>query len=85
MSSLWAPRNIVSLDGLCYEASDSSISQNIFSYLKICSMQYRKNVRVEGKKKKTEYSYSYRINIFIQIYIYLYYMWREWLKIKMIQ
>ena len=29
MDSLWTPRNITSLDGLCYEAIESLISQNI--------------------------------------------------------
>ena len=41
MDSLWTPRNITSLNGWCYEAIDLSISQNIFSYLKIFSMQCR--------------------------------------------
>ena len=56
MDSLWTPRNITSLDGLCYEAIDSSILQNIFSYLKIFSMQCRKNITVE--KKKCIYIYT---------------------------
>ena len=62
MDSLWKPRNITSLDGSCYEAIDSSISQNIFSYLKMFSMQCRKNITVEDNKK--------RMNIanFINIY-----------------
>ena len=34
--------NIASLNGSCYEAIDSSISQNIFSYLKMLGMQCRK-------------------------------------------
>ena len=55
-------QNITSHDGLCYEAIHSSISQNIFSYLKMFSMQCRKNITVEDNKK--------RINItnFINIY-----------------
>ena len=66
VDSLQTPRNATSLDGSCYEAIDSSISQNIFSYLKIRSMQCRKNVTVEDNKK--------RMNIanFIYIYIYIY-------------
>ena len=70
MDSLWTPRNVTPLDvsccGSCYEAIDSSISQNIFSYLKMFSMQCRKNVTVEDNKK--------RMNIanFIYIYIYTY-------------
>ena len=50
--SLWTPRNITPLDGSCYEANDSSISQEIFSYLKMLSMQSRKNIRVEDNKKE---------------------------------
>ena len=37
-------QNITSLDGSCYEAIHSSISQNIFSYLKMFSMSCRKNI-----------------------------------------
>ena len=51
MDSLLTPRNITSLDGSCYEAINSSISQNVFLYLKIISMQYRKNITVEDNKK----------------------------------
>ena len=51
MDSLWALRNITLLDGSCYEAIVSSILQNILSYLKVFSMQYRKNTTVEDKKK----------------------------------
>ena len=51
MDSLWTPRNITSLDGSCYEAIDSSISENIFSCLKMLSMQCRKNNTVEDNKK----------------------------------
>ena len=39
------------IDRPCYEAIDSLISQDIFSYLKMFSMQYRKN-RVEDNKKR---------------------------------
>ena len=46
-------QNITSLDGLSYEAIHSSISQNIFSYLKMFSMQCRKIITVEGNKKRT--------------------------------
>ena len=62
MDSLWTPRNITSLDGLCYKAIDSAISQNIFSYLKMFNMQCRKKITVEDNKK--------RMNIvnFINIY-----------------
>ena len=68
MDSLWTLRNVTPLDvsccGWCYEAIDSSISQNIFSYLKMFSMQCRKNVTVEDNKK--------RMNIANFIYIYIY-------------
>ena len=52
MDSLWALRNIISLDGSYYEAIDSSVSQKIFSYLKMFSMQSRKNTAVDDNKKK---------------------------------
>ena len=44
-------QNITSLDGLSYEAIHSSISQNIFSYLKIFNMQCRKSITIEDNKK----------------------------------
>ena len=40
-----------SLDGLSYDANHSTISQNIFSYLKMFSMQCRKSITVEDNKK----------------------------------
>ena len=52
MDSLWTPRNIIPLDGLCYEAIESSISQNIFFILKMFSMQGRQNITVEANNKK---------------------------------
>ena len=52
IDSQWTHRNITSLDGSCCEAIDSSISQNILSYLKIFSMQCRKNITVEDNKKR---------------------------------
>ena len=52
MDSLWTPRNITSPDGSCYKAINSSISQNIFSYLKMFGMQCRKNNTVEDNKKR---------------------------------
>ena len=58
--------NITLLDGSCYEAIDLSISQSIFSYLKMFSMECRKNITVEDNKN--------RINIanFISTYTYIY-------------
>ena len=44
INSLWTPKNITAIDGWYYEAIDSSISQEIFSYLKMLSMQCRKNI-----------------------------------------
>ena len=45
-------QNITSLDGSGYEAIPSSISQNIFSYLKMFSIQCRKSITVEDNKKR---------------------------------
>ena len=50
MDSLSRPRIITSLDGSCYEGIESSISQNIFSYLKIFSMQRRKTLQLKITK-----------------------------------
>ena len=69
MDSLWTPRNIKSLDELCYEAIDSSISQNIFSYLKMLSVQCRKNITVDDNKKRINIADF--INIYTNIYTYL--------------
>ena len=69
MDSLWTLRNIASLDGSHYEAIDSSISQNICSYLKIFSMQCRKNTIAEDKKKWTNVTNF--INISTRIYTYI--------------
>ena len=55
-------QNIASLDGSSCEAIHSSISKNIFSYLKIFSMQCRKIITVEDNKKRMN------INNFINIY-----------------
>ena len=62
-------QNITSLDGSNYEAIHSSISQNIFSYLKIFSMQCRKNITIEDNKKITNITNF--INIYINIYTYI--------------
>ena len=69
MDSLWTPRNITTLDGSCYEAIDSSISQNIFSYLKMFSMQCRKSITVEDKKKRVNIANF--INIYTNIDTYI--------------
>ena len=65
-------KNITSLDGSCYEVIHSSISQNIFSYLKIFSMQCRKIIIVEDNKKRMNICNS--INIYIQVYIPILYV-----------
>ena len=62
-------QNITSLNGSRYEAIHSSISQNIFSYLKIFSMQCIKNITVEDNKKRT--SITDFINIYTNIYTYI--------------
>ena len=71
MDSLWTTRNITSLDGSCYEAIDSSVSKNIFSYLKIYSMQCRKNIAVEDNKKRMNIGNF--INVYTNIYTYIIY------------
>ena len=62
-------QNIISHDGSCYEAIHSSISQNIFSYLKMFSMQCRKNITVEDNKKRMNITNF--INIYTNIYTYI--------------
>ena len=62
-------QNTTSLDGLGYEAIHSSISQNIFSYLKMFSMQCRKNITVEDNKKRMNITNF--INIYTNIYTYI--------------
>ena len=69
MYSLWTPRNITSLDESYYRAIDSSVSQNIFSYLKMFSMQCRKNIKVEDNKKASNIANF--INIYANIYTYI--------------
>ena len=46
----------------------SHISQNIFSYLKMFSMQCRKNIKVEDNKKKKGMNIANFINIYTNIY-----------------
>ena len=59
--------NITSLDGSSYKAINSSVSKNIFSYLRMFSMQYRKIITVEDNKKR-KYITNF-INIYTNIYI----------------
>ena len=60
-------RNIKSHDGLRYEAIHSSISQKTFSYLKMFSVQYRKNIPVEHNKKRMHITNF--INMYTNIYV----------------
>ena len=55
MDSLWTPRNITPIDGWCYEETDSSFSQEVFLYLKILSMQFRKKLELKISKKEWAY------------------------------
>ena len=63
-------QNITSLDGSGYEVIHSSISQNVCSYLKMFSMQCRKNSTVEDNKKKTMNITNF-INTYTNIYTYI--------------
>ena len=69
MDSLWTPRNITSLDGSYYRAIDSSVSQNIFSYFRMFSMQCRKNIKIEDNQKASNIDNF--INIYANIYTYI--------------
>ena len=69
MDSLWTLRNITSLDGSCYETMDLSFSHKKNSYLKMFSMQCRKNTTVEDNKKRM-YIADF-INIYTNIYTYI--------------
>ena len=62
-------QNITSLDGPSNEAIHSSISQNILSYLKMISMQCRKNITVEYNKKRMNITNI--INKYTNIYTYI--------------
>ena len=59
-------QNITSPDGSNYKAIHPSISQNIFSHLKMFSMQFRKIITDEDNKKGINNKY---INIYTNIYI----------------
>ena len=62
-------QNITSLDGSGYEAVQSLISQNSFSYLKMFSMQCRINIAVKDNKKRMNITNF--INIYTNIYTYI--------------
>ena len=65
-------QNITSLDGLGYEAIHSSISQNIFLYLKMFSMQCRKIITAEDNKKSM--NITNLMNIYKNVNIYILYV-----------
>ena len=64
-------QNITPLDGSSYEAIHSSISQNIFSYLKMFSISCRKVITVEDNKKRMNITNF--INVYTNIYTYIIY------------
>ena len=51
MDSLWTLRSITSLDGSCYKAIDSSISQNIFHISKCLACNAEKTIQLKITKK----------------------------------
>ena len=57
-----------------FGSKDYNFCPTIWSYLKMFSMQCRKDPAVEDNKKKNEYSQLYE---YMYKYIYLYYMRRE--------
>ena len=59
-------QDVTSLDGSSYKAIDSSLSQNIFSYLKMFSIQCRKIITVEDNKKRMNIT-NFK-NIYTNIY-----------------
>ena len=69
MDSLWAPRNITSLDGSSYEVIHSSLSQNIVSYFKMFSLECRKTITVEDNKKRMNITNF--INLYTNVYTYI--------------
>ena len=58
-----------SLDESSYEATHSTISQNIFSYLKTFSMKCRKIITVGDNKKRVNITNF--INIYTVIYTFI--------------
>ena len=63
-------QNITSLDGSSYKAIHSSISQNIFSYLKMFSMQCRKIITLEDNKKSMNIT-NLHMYIYTNVYTYI--------------
>ena len=58
-------QNITSLEGSSCEAIHLSVSGNTFSYLKMSSMQFRKNITVEDDTKRMNIT-----NLYTNIYTY---------------
>ena len=65
-------QNTTSLDGSSYEAIHSSISHNIFSYLKMFNMQCRKNVTIEDNKKRMNIPNFVNIHTHTHTHTYIY-------------
>ena len=68
------PRNITSLHGSCYKPINSSVSQDIFSYVKMFNMQCRKNITAKDNKKKINVANF--INLCTNMYIHMLYLMR---------
>ena len=60
-----------SFDGSSYEANHSTILRNLFSYLKMFSMQCRKIITVEDNKNRMDITNF--INIYTNICTYIIY------------
>ena len=58
-----------SLDGLSYEANHSTVSRNIFSFLKMFSMQCRKIITVEDNENRMDITNFINIDTNICTYI----------------
>ena len=69
MDSLWTPRSITSLDGSCYEAINSSVSQTFFHIWKCLACNAEKNITVEDNKKRMNIANF--INIYTNKYTYI--------------
>ena len=76
MDSLQTPRSITSLDGSCYEAIDLTISQNIFSYLKMFHIKSMHFLAMFSILIFEDNKLANFINICINIYISILYVTR---------
>ena len=66
MDSILTPRSTTSLDGSCYEAIDSSISQIFFHISKCIASNAEKRITIEDNKKRMN------IDNFMNIYTNIY-------------